>query len=242
MAVGCDRINELLYYGGMFSASFLSVTVSLMYYGDVHALFGELLPPYALTISTILFLAYLLLVLYLGIYKWFLYSTQVIPGLYFSLIWIFRQNEKNNFIGLRRITVYKSVYIFIVLMNEVVSLPFISLKVMIVMLTSLSFTIGSIERLSMISYLFILISLIVVVFTNFCLHYGKEIYVRSSMFINNLDNPGTPHLKKIKISLRECRVYAGSLYYIDGEVLPKVNNTIVNYAISNGLMFKSLRC
>jgi hypothetical protein len=82
------------------------------------------------------------------------------------------------------------------------------------------------------------------VVANVVLSKAKSIYEESNELIHEMRFRKATVGKKLGIyksaaSIRACRIYSGSSFYIDKGVQLTVNDTIINYIINNVIMFNS---
>jgi len=213
---------------------------------DFHDRFNLKLPTGGVTLLTILFMVYLAFKVYLIVYKWLQYVVMSLPVLHVVGIWITGKGLQGKAISLeRRIQMYRSIYLFMILRNEVSCYLLLSITVMATLLTAISLAIFLTSKVSLLSIYFLGLVIMIMGFTNMCYFSAKKIQECSKAFIEELTIGGTPKtghfllLKKVRVSLRECRMYCGTFYYVDRRVLPQINDAIINNTISILFMLKS---
>ena len=201
-------------------------------------------PPYFYKFIPVAVAIYFVFTVYIMIQKWMKYPMVTLPVVNLCLIWLSRMGSHvlTSEANIRR---HRALYIFINVFNEVFNLPLISYKFISIVLISISGTICLIEGISPLSATLCVLSIAILVFTNIILMLAKLLYESSKEFIWTLKF-GHQIKQRLIIqrtiaSLRECRIYCGSRYFIDRGVLPKINNAIVENIINNVLMFNEFQ-
>jgi len=162
-------------------------------------------------------------IMYLTTYKWLNITTQYIICIHHSTIWI-SQSTSNA-------TMHKSMYVFIKLFNEFFNTPLIMFTVVIItMEVSFAFTICLIGGISLLSFALFILAIMLLASLKVALSMGKSIFTSSEETLYELRHGRkmiSPYKKKFLHALVECRIYCGSLYFIDAGVLRSVNEVIL---------------
>jgi len=192
--------------------------------------------PYLITAIAVLICPYAASILYRSLFVWLIYPILLIPAVYYCTYLIKRID------GRRDIRKYKSICIFVALVNEFFSLPLISFKTVMVLSSSVGFTICLIDKVSFVSLTLLTLSGLMLLVANVSFSFAKRVFQTSDAFLQTLKSSSHPKFVRYKtcLSLRKCRIHCGSLYFVDQEVLMKINNAILVYTISNVIMFKGI--
>jgi len=247
-----DVIIKSLHFAGQASGFTLALVPFIKYFKDCTRLYAALL----LTISpadelglfrylpptlALLTFADFRFGVFLTWTKWKMYPMQLIPALFASSIWI-SQSESPHLYPEERVELYRGVYIFMGILNQVFSGPLISYKCLIVMGISLGFTACLLQGLTLVSVPICILSVSFLFVSNFVLSIAQSIFTDSRALIHGIKfGSNTKRVRRTANSLRECRIKCGSLYFIDKGVLAKANARILETIVKNVLMFKKIR-
>jgi len=135
--------------------------------------------------------------------------------------------------------VYKSIFIFVTLFNEVVNMQLIAIKFVIVAMSCIGFTLCLIHGISFLSVSLVIISVTMVVFLNIFMYLTGRIYESSSERVRQWKGARRTTLNyKVIASLQAYRINVGSQYYVDRGVLPKLNSAILENVINTALTLR----
>jgi len=176
--------------------------------------------------------------------KWVKYPVQLLPAVYYCANLLSRRNS-----GIRgtafSISAYKAVYVFIGLFNEVFSMPLISIKCLMIMFPSIGIAMCIVEKPSLMYFPLITESLMMILFANVYFNFASTIFKYSSDYISQLKaishmlpGRGGKTMNRKVASLRTCRIYCGSLYFVDRRVVLKVNDAVLNLTINTIMLIK----
>jgi len=170
------------------------------------------------------------------------YPIQFIPIFFACWFWI-SGKAGQRWTRQGSIWAYRGIYVLMGLLNEVYRLPFISCKVMMTIYCAIGFTLCLIHGFAPLSAMISLLATLMLISCNLILSRAKSIYEESRKFIQKTRRGNSCGnrlaLDKTAASLRECRIYSGSTYFIDRGVQMKANDTILNCIIDNVIMFNS---
>lgn len=242
-----NTILNVMYKGSGVTMMLLTVSLPVAAFTHFNDAIFSLLNPLIVNLSPSFskWLPHLILILILALFlcftfltsvKWLSLASQSLIYVYHCTMWI-----QNCYKCDKSTTMYRSIYIFITIFNEVYSDMIFSIIFVSVAVPSLGLSVALFHGLSVLSLGLTLISIIFIIVTNINIFEAKIIYASSEKFLYRLkaDKLQQSHfMRKSVISLRRCRITSGSLYFIDSEVLRQTNHAIINYTISNILMFK----
>jgi len=232
---------------GIFSWDLAILTMKLMKSLSV----SFLLPARVPILITVAFCSTVTLIYLLTYYKWVVYCTEILAPVYSSSQLLSIKNGEKGTLGEyeRKLSLYRSIYVFINLVNEFSSVPFISFKFITILTSSLGFTICLIYKISVPTISLFALSCLMLMFVNYEFSFAYSTLKFSNEFIEGLK--GNPHAGTSRqdflfnhrsiLSLRECRLYCGSQYFVDRNVLLKINIAVLNYTVSNVMLLKGMR-
>jgi len=251
-----DRMIKRLHATSVGSLVGLIVTVPLVYFTDFELLVGKILqsftliiglmlPAWFITLVTVFVVFFAQIQMYLGFYKWLIRFMQILPAVFYcsSLISV---TTKRRLTLKAKLSIYQSIQIFAGLVNVNFSFLLITFKFMMIFGNSIGLTICLIYKFSPLSFTLLIVSTSWIGFVNFAFSFASAVFESSRKFIQHLQlHPQARMGRKFPIhrticSLRECRIYCGSQYFIDRSILFKIYHAIFNYTISNVLMFKKI--
>jgi hypothetical protein len=182
--------------------------------------------------------------MYLAFYKWMRYAMLVLPFADLGLAFI--RNGLPLLRDLDSIQAYRAIYIIEKVANEVYSIPLLALQVAFTAMCSMAITISMVIGISFFSLVLCTITLLWLTFANTILSYCKSLYELSTEYIRGMKSKkrGALHrdqIQKTLASLRQCRVFSGTIYYIDRSALTKINDAIIQNIISNIFMFNAMQ-
>ena len=157
-------------------------------------------------------------------YKWQYWATFWLTIIQFISACISHQNDA---LTSTSAVSYRAIYVFCTLFSDVVNLPLIFFKFTVIVTISITFTLCLIYGVSLVSLGFCVVSVFVIL-VNLGFFYASAIYESSEEFSYKWKQTKTSLLaRKVLPSLRACRIYAGSQYFVDRGVLPKVNSAVI---------------
>lgn len=177
-----------------------------------------------------------LVALYITAYKWLFVVYLCIIYENLSCFWISACGKST--------TMYRGIYILVNLYNEFVNVPIITIQFTITVMISLGFAFSLLDGVSLVSLAICIMSVGFIVVLNYILAVAKTLSELSEKLLYNWklkEHEISLLQKKTVMSLRPCRIYCGSRYFIDAGVICHTNNTIPNTTASNVLMLKELR-
>jgi len=178
-------------------------------------------------------------IIYLIACKWFLYPLLLIPAVYYSSLLISRKDAQ-----LEEISRFRSICVFVGILNEFFNVPLLSFKIMMIVTTSFEFTICLIYKVRFVSTAILTLSLIMLVVANLSFSFAKVVFESSHDFVHNMKTRAAETKGKILIrtpsSLRESKIFSCSLYYIDQGAVMKISDIVFRNTISNVIMFKDI--
>jgi len=188
--------------------------------------------------------------LVLMIFKWVKYPVQLLPAVYYCSELLSRKHN-----GLKEaelnINSYRALYIFIEMLNDVFKVPLIFFKFMIITLVSIGFALCIVSEPNFVYIPLILESVAMLLFLNVYFTFASTIFEFSTDFISNLKlanlrmiSCGIPRrrtliMKQSIASLRRCRIFCGSQYFVSRPVVLRINDAVISNTISIFLLFKS---
>lgn len=120
----------------------------------------------------------------------------------------------------------------------------ITIQFTVTVMVSLGFSFSLLDGISFVSLAMCINSIGWIVILNYVLSLAMTISERSEKLLFSWKSKQynmSPFMKKTIKSLRPCRIYCGSQYFIDARVICQINNIIPNNTVSNVLMFKELK-
>jgi len=191
---GIALVFPFVYY-----AENLVVSRGLVAASGLHA---SSLLPIALVISTS-FIAFPFIT-YMTAYKWINWACIFLPIVNFVTNSIFSLTQSST---PEVISLYRSICIFVSLLNDVMSLIFIFFKFIIIIVTCTGFTIILIHGISLISLIPLVISFLLVLVLNVLMYFAGRIFQKSLTCIQEWKkSAGTLTGVKSLASLRACRI------------------------------------
>jgi len=187
---------------------------------------------------------HVILTLFLTVVKWLKYPIQFVPVVYYVSFKLSRVNGGNPKISIRG---YKTIFILVDLLNEAMSSPLISFKFIMVTTVSVAFTIFLISPFSPVSISVFVTSSVMLLVGNAEFSFGTKVNESSTEFIQNLvrnlqvNERERRRRRQVIASLRPCRIYCGTCYFIDRGVILKLNDAVINYTISNLMLLKDIK-
>jgi len=138
-------------------------------------------------------------------------------------------------------THYFIIYIFMDFVSDLFKPIIFTVVIICIAFVSFGFTICLIQGISFLSVPVFAISIPLLYGFTVLLSITKNVYVYSCCLLHNMKSESENLVlwkKKTILSLRKCRVYCASQYFIDSGFVCNTLYAIVNYTISNVLMLK----
>lgn len=248
-----DNLIIFLYGVGLLTAVGFSVAFPILFIEDVKFLSNELFKWFDNSIMRvhpfvpIVFPVYVCfhgyITFYMIVLKWFKYVPQLLPAIYYSSHLISKKVEElPNWED--KIKLYRAAFILVRLFNEVFSLILISVNGIIITMGSIAFSIYILTQPSIIfSFSLILESGGMLFWANTTFQIASVIYDSSTGFIQKLrrvytfeDDEG--RRKRTIASLQKCKVYCGTMYFVDRRVVFRINDLVINSTINCVIFFR----
>jgi len=248
-----DDINNKLFQISTVSMMGLSLLIPLLFYrhlvvlvkgcnAELHLILGFHFPSIIETPFCILVAALFVLIMYLTTYKWMMYGTQMISIIYLISLWLKPPKIQTRFLKvtlLEMITFYQSLYIFTGMWNEAFCVPLFCYLIVTTVTCSIAFTMCLLQGFSFLTLSLFTVSVVLMIFLNMLLKCSSSVNHISEKYIESIRSEETSGVSsKFAASLRRSRIYSGSIYFIDRDVLLTANDAIIQNAISIVLSFK----
>jgi len=241
-----DIFLQAMVVGGKLSLLLMALVFPTLIFADVRRVFTAILssccginPSSYLPITLAASYAFIVwpLHVYQTAYKWIHWGTITLPMAYFIQIGISRL--KCPFTP-SAVLAYRSIFIFVTLFNNVVSLQLISIKFALVAISCTGFTLCLIHGISSLSASLLTLSVLLFVFLNIFMYLTGRIYESSQDCLHNWkrEKRGSTLNYKTLNSLQTFRINVGSQYYVDRGVLPKLNSAILENVVATALTLR----
>jgi len=137
----------------------------------------------AITLTIFTWLAFVVIA-YLTTIKWLMYPLQGIPLIHGITLYIYPRDILRCVDTELKIRIYRSMYIFMTISNEVYSIVFISFKGVDTVTVAIGFALCLINGISILSSVLLLFSFVLLLGLNFILIFAKSIFESSNKFIS----------------------------------------------------------
>lgn len=171
--------------------------------------------------------------MYLSTQKWYNIFIQYTLCLYYTSL---------RLSHCETVETYNTLYIFVNIFNKVFAFHLIGLTVVVNIVVSFASTLSLMEGISVLSLILLSLSLALLAALNLMLSLSKTVFVSSEETLHKLrvKYQRHAHLRHRRVlGLRLCRIYCGSHYFVDREMLCTINEAIPNNTVNNTLMLKN---